>query len=529
MADEEKDVNETKEEKCGSMSYYVPMSVVSFNELEAMQKAAQTGRAIQDLTYQFKELVTNIVYSTELNNKSGAIKKLTEEYTSRLESTASYSEKKEMDDTSPLSLLGDSDESHEKSPIKREGGIDFPAQDYAWVPDPAKPATWKIRLTESPGKVSLAQLGKAAATLSTGGFRGQKAQIPQTALSAVKRRIRAEYRKMGVPETSIPSSIRKEFSVWKSVEDGKWHWFAVYSNNFRDRDNPPEIISEKSHKTFVGLVEQNLVSPPELWHWHLPGTKWGTSEVVGYENGFAWAAGVVDEGHEKEAESLSKQDDIRVSHGMPSRFLKRLSDDPTVIDFHITSEISPLPGWAAANEHTGFNTFQGVQPMTAAQKKYLKDAAGLSDQEITERELALASKEQEVEDEGVERKGEDGEEEKKEETLPSETKELVEALGAITGILKEMRGKMNSMEDEIKQLKLSDAEKIEEKSRLTPALSMKELIRGIVYEDDTAEIEKDNPLLKGKPKKVKKLPKVSANGYGSTGVGYLDNLLNDDE
>lgn len=357
MADEEMEVKEEKSEKCGSYSSYVPMSVVSFIELEAMQKAAQTGRAIQDLTYQFKELVTNIVYSTELNNKSGAIKKLTDEYTSRLESTASYSEEKELDgDVSPVSLSGDPDkENHEKSPIKREGGIDFPASDYAWVPNPALPSSWKLRLTESPGKVTLAQLGKAAAALSTGGFRGQKAQIPSTALSAVKRRIRAEYRKMGVSDTSIPSSIRKEFSIWKSVEDGKWHWYAIYSNNFRDRDSPPEIISEKSHKTFVGLVEQNLVSPPELWHWHLPGTKWGTTEIVGYENGFAWAAGIVDEGHEKEAESLSKQDDIKVSHGMPSRFIKRRTDDNTVIDFHITSEISPLPDWAAANEHTGFS------------------------------------------------------------------------------------------------------------------------------------------------------------------------------
>lgn len=524
MADEEKEVLEdveTKEEKCGSYSY-IPMQAVSFNELEAMQKAAQTGRAIQDLTYQFKELVTNIVYSTEVNNKSSAIKKLTDEYTSRLEKTASQT--KELgDDSLPSSLLGgESEESHEKSPIKREGGIDFPAQDYAWVPNPALPSTWRLRLTESPGKVSLAQLGKAAAALSTGGFRGQKAQIPSSALSAVKRRIRAEYRKMGVSETSIPSSIRKDFSVWKSIEDGKWHWFAIYSNNFRDRDNPPEIISEKSHKTFVGLTEQGLVPMPELWHWHLPSTKWGTSEVVGYEHGFAWAAGIVDEGHEKEAESLSKQDDIKVSHGMPSRYLKRQSDDPTVIDFHVTSEISPLPDWAAANEHTGFSTFQGVTNMTAAQKKYLKDAAGLTDEEITAREAMLESKEMEVQDK-LERKDKEEEKTEETETLPQENKEMLEAIGALTGILKEMRAEMQTLKTEVKELKLSDAEKIEEKSRNTPSLSMKALLRGIVYENDDAEIQKSSALLKGKPKR-----KASQNG-STTGVGFLDTLLADDE
>lgn len=166
--------------------------------------------------------------------------------------------------------------------------------------------------------------------------------------------------------------------------------------------------------------------------------------------------------------------------------------------------------------------------MTAAQKKYLKDAAGLSDQEITEREAALASKEKEVEEEGVERK--DGgklPEEEKEETLPPQTKELVEAIGALTGIIKEMHSEVQTLKVEVKQLKLSDAEKVAEKQRMTPALSMAELIKGIVYESEDAEITKQSPLLKGKPK-IKKLAKQS-NGYANTGVGFLDNLLSDEE
>lgn len=496
------------EEKCGS-SYYVPMQAITFTELEAMQKAAEVGRAVNDLTYQFKELVTNILYSSEVNNKSAAIKKLTDEYTARLDQAST--EEKGLD---TLSLSGVESESHTKSPIKRENGIDYPAKDYAWVPDPSKPSTWKLRLTETPGKTSLAQLGRAAAALSAGGFRGQKAQIPSSALSVVKRRIRAEYRKLGVPETSIPSSVKKSFTVWKSLEDGKWHWFAIYSNNFRDRDNPPEIISEKSHKTFVALVEQGIVDKPDLWHWHIPGTKWGTTEILGYENGFAWAAGVVDPGHEKEAESLSKQDDLKVSHGMPSRYIRRSEKDNTVINFHITKEISPLPEWAAANEHTGFNTFQGVQTMTDAQKEYLKNAAGLTDDEIADREASLESKQQEVEDQGVERK------EVQEEQPVVENKELIEALGALTGLLKTIHADVRTLKTEVKELKLSDQERITEKTRMTPVLSMGDMIKQMVIGNDEAEIDGRSSLAKSRPKRAV---------VKETGVGYLDRLISDDE
>lgn len=494
------------EEKCYGMSY-VPMQAITFTELEAMQKAAEVGRAVNDLTYQFKELVSNILYSSEVNNKSAAIKKLTDEYTARLDQAST--EEKSLD---PAFLSGVESESHTKSPIKRENGIDYPAKDYAWVPDPSKPSSWRLRLTETPGKTSLAQLGRAAAALSAGGFRGQKAQIPSSALSVVKRRIRAEYRKLGVPETSIPSSVKKSFTVWKSLEDGKWHWFAIYSNNFRDRDNPPEIISEKSHKTFVALTEQGLAEMPKLWHWHIPSTEWGVAEVVGYENGFAWAAGVVNEGHEKEAEHLSKQDNIRVSHGMPSRYIRRSEKDNTVIDFHITQEISPLPDWAAANEHTGFNTFQGVQTMTDAQKEYLKNAAGLTDDEIADREASLESKQQEVEDQGVERK--------EVEQPVVENKEMIEALGALTGLLKTIHADVRTLKAEVKELRLSDQERITEKTRMTPVLSMGDMIKQMVIGNDEAEIDGRSSLAKSRPKRVV---------VKETGVGYLDRLISGDD
>lgn len=532
------DAKKSVEEKCGYV-HYVPMGAISFTELEAMQKAAETGRAVQDLTYQFERLVSNILYSDEINNKSKAIKQLTDEYTSRLDSVGGGADEKGVMTLDEWKAAGSGHtvesnvwlNTHEKSPIKREGGLDFPARDYAFVPDNARPASWKLRLTESPGKVTVSQLARAAAALSAGGFRGQKAQIPAAALSAVKRRIRAEFRKLGVPEEKIPPSVKKSFTVWKSA-DGQWRWMGVFSNNFRDRDNPPEILSEKAHQTFVGMVEKGIVSAPELQHWHIPNSKWGTGEVVGYDHGFTWIAGVIDPGHEKEAQAVSEMDDIRMSHGMPSRFIKRSADDSTVIDFYISTEVSSLPGWAAANELTEFSVFQGVSKMTDAQKEYLREA-NLSEDEITALASGFASKEQAAVDAGVERKEgtpptddkakkkppmkeedtkpEDEEDEDK--SVPVTAKALADAMGSVMKPLiaqiKSLNERVGGLESQIKEVQVFT----DDQKELTPSASLESLMTQAIFGEP----------VDGRSKLAKSTPKAVVKGH--TPVNFINNIM----
>ncbi|MBU0598949.1 ChaB family protein, partial [Patescibacteria group bacterium] len=89
--------------------------------------------------------------------------------------------------------------------MKTEDGQQYPATAFAYAPDVDTPSKWKLRLWEDPvKKVTRAQLGRAAAALSPGGFRGQKVAIPTADLSAVKRKIRAEYRRLGVEDEDIP-------------------------------------------------------------------------------------------------------------------------------------------------------------------------------------------------------------------------------------------------------------------------------------------------------------------------------------
>ena len=75
----------------------------------------------------------------------------------------------------------------EQAVMKTEDGVQFPAVAFAYVPDAEKSTTWKLRLWEDlEKKVTRAQLGRAAAALSPGGFRGQKVVIPADDLSTVR-------------------------------------------------------------------------------------------------------------------------------------------------------------------------------------------------------------------------------------------------------------------------------------------------------------------------------------------------------
>ena len=80
---------------------------------------------------------------------------------------------------------------------KKEDGIDFPAAAYAYVPDSEKPSTWKIRLWEDlEKKETAAQVGRALAAFSPGGFRGQKVSIPDEDVGGVKAKVRAAWKRV---------------------------------------------------------------------------------------------------------------------------------------------------------------------------------------------------------------------------------------------------------------------------------------------------------------------------------------------
>jgi len=172
-------------EKVVAQKVYKPMESLQKVYSEIIQEAGRRNASLDSARIKkIVELCQELLSSEELDEKE--VKKATKEATSVLKMIK------------------------EQAAMKTEDGEKYPAAAFAYVPDAEKPSTWKLRLWEDPEKkVTRAQLGRAAAALSPGGFRGQKVAIPADDLSAVKRKIRAEYRKLDVEDEDIPRWVKE--------------------------------------------------------------------------------------------------------------------------------------------------------------------------------------------------------------------------------------------------------------------------------------------------------------------------------
>lgn len=93
--------------------------------------------------------------------------------------------------------------------MKTEGGEEYPAAAFAYVPDSNMPSTWKLRLWESPSaKETVAQVSRAATALTSAGFRGNKVQIPAADLAGVKEKIRAAWHRVNGPDRALPVVLK---------------------------------------------------------------------------------------------------------------------------------------------------------------------------------------------------------------------------------------------------------------------------------------------------------------------------------
>ena len=97
-----------------------------------------------------------------------------------------------------------------KAAMKTENGEQFPAEAFAYAPDPETPSSWKLRLWETNADRETArQVGAALAALSPGGFRGNRVAIPAADLAGVKARVRAAWVKLH-PEQDVPMILKAD-------------------------------------------------------------------------------------------------------------------------------------------------------------------------------------------------------------------------------------------------------------------------------------------------------------------------------
>ncbi|MBU2249597.1 MAG: ChaB family protein [Gammaproteobacteria bacterium] len=154
----------------------------------------------------------------------------------------------------------------EQGATKTEDGASYPAAAFAYVPDPETPSGWKLRIWESlERQVTRGQLGKSAAALSPGGSLGKTSQMPATEVSAAKRKIRAEYRRLEVPDEEIPRWVKETesrtiisdvISLAEATISGKGVAQVIIIksglNSSKDRYYPAEVLA-RDYQVFEGV------------------------------------------------------------------------------------------------------------------------------------------------------------------------------------------------------------------------------------------------------------------------------------
>jgi len=140
---------------------------------------------------------------------------------------------------------------------KTEDGKKFPASDYAYVPDPDKPSTWKLRLTSKPGGPPDPRIvGMAIAALGEG-FRGRKVQIPKKDLPKVKAKVRAAWLKANPDKSKkdMPSVIRNERSLPMNEKEREELIDQLISNCSCWDEEDREVLNALSDEKLIALSE----------------------------------------------------------------------------------------------------------------------------------------------------------------------------------------------------------------------------------------------------------------------------------
>jgi hypothetical protein len=445
-------------------------------------------------------------------------------------------ESKELDEAGEVLSLVDRIKAlfAKERPMKTVGGEKYPASDFL-VAEGDNVSDWHLQVKRHGTPDHNLMSAARAALASPGGHRGNRYEGPnqQEALAKLKRLYEAE---------GMDWDDKKEnsFFVWK--ETTGYRWLAVYSSKFRDDDRPPEILSESAHREFVGAVDRGEWPMPELWLWHVKGTVSGRADFVAYDDaGFALASGTFAAGSEPVAEALALKDDLLTSHGMPSKEIRRDTDDPTVITRYRTHEISPLPAWAAANRHTGFIvTTKEVDDMLPDEKRaWLQELIGEDRVKAIEEELEAKGKS--LTTEGVEFKeseADTAETAKNAEPGPTVEAAAVEATAdyptrdevaaAVGDSLKPIHEAMAALNDsiaalgkELKEMRTAEDERLKDMVRQTPAASLFSLIQERAIGAKEAEIDGRSALAKDRPA----APKAGEDGTGRTFVPIIDEYI----
>jgi len=172
-------------------------------------------------------------------------------------------------------------------------------------------------------------------------------------------------------------------SGFKLIQGGNL-WVAWYSNAAMDLQG--EFFPRKATDEFIGRVDTKELPPPQLWWFHLKGSKHGDAKVLGRVGLLTLAVGGFDTTSIAEKfKSYYRDNQQELSHGFwydPEQF----SDG--AYNYYNTFEITTLPPGNAANPYTAFE----VKDMNPEKLKQLANIVGEADAETIVTNSAAASK-----------------------------------------------------------------------------------------------------------------------------------------
>ena len=437
---------ETKEYYESEVAMMPTAGPCSWDEMEAMETAHETAEKMQDLTYKFQRMANHVMRNQMIEDKAGALVELATGLAERVKRPESDDEKEAGWTGEQLkSDMGTDDRPKELKAVWSTKFVnDLPSSSFLYVePDCDNKGCRHLPYKDASGKIDLPHLRNAIA------------RIPQMkGISAEKKAsLQAKARKL------LEDADKKELFIWK--EGDTYRWMAAYSNNRRDDDSPPEIISTESHKEFDTALHKGEWPMPEIWLWHIPYPV-GTTQYHAFDEstGFPVAAGIFNKGYEWAAEGIMQAGWNGVSHGMPDAWIKRDDKDKSIIVRHRTKEITFLPLWAAANK-LAFSIISKEASMSDEKglpaHKRAEFITAFGEEKVKQMEDTLEDKSKAADEAGIQ---------KKEETPPAETpaapaltpdSEIVKALGLVMDTLSTLGTRIKALEDGVTEVKEKQA------------------------------------------------------------------------
>ncbi len=216
---------------------------------------------------------------------------------------------------------------------------------------------------DAAGKVDLPHLRNAIA-------RAPQAKLPQAVIDKVQARAR-NILNAQTSKKDIPLTFTKQ-------TDGRLRFLGVVSNNYRDVDDPPEILSADAHKAAVADFYSGEQPWPILCLWHEKALRLGQGDMAEFvePEGFVVVSGLVDEDKESWVKGL---EDYPEPLGMSHEFepLDR-DEDNWVTNRYKQTEWTVLPQKWAANPLTGFAVArkENEVPITGDKRAFLESVIG---------------------------------------------------------------------------------------------------------------------------------------------------------